>query len=107
METMLQLLLTYLNPVTWINAIFDVIIDSAFTVLQLLLDTAALLLGAINWLCPVFPNLHPPQVVLDMIKHMAWIIPWSYAVQMLTVMIGCTMFAVMTTWTLRWLKVIR
>lgn len=116
MQNLINFLLYYLNPVNFINLLWDLVLDAVYLILQLVIDTFAMLLAGINWICPVFPNLAPPtsfdaggtQVQFaKIIKYIAWVIPWNYALNMITVMIGCTMFALMTTWILRWVKVVK
>jgi len=116
MSDLINYSLTYLNPISFINMLWDFVLDCIYMLLQLLIDTLVLLLAAINWICPVMPNLSPPSSIQvagssfqfsQFLRWIAWIIPWDYAVSMIIVMIGCTMFAIMTTWTLRWAKVIR
>jgi len=107
MDSLINFFLTYFNPTYIFNLLWDLCIDFLYMCMQFLIDVGAGLLSLVNWICPVFPDLHPPWLVLTWLKHMAWIIPWHYATQMLIVMVGCTMFAIMTTWVLRWLKVVR
>jgi len=116
MNDLINFLMTYLNPIYWMNLLWDFLLDAIYLFLQLVLDTLVLILSAVNWLCPVFPNLSPPTEITvgssslsfaTLLSWVSWVIPWHYAFQMITVMIGCTMFAVMTTWVLRWMKVVR
>lgn len=94
---------------------WDLVVDVMYLLAQFFIDTLTLLLSFVNWVCPVFPNLGPPTVNIDgfgnvwakILSAIAWIIPWGYAAQLLIVMSSCTMFAIMTTWILRWLKVVK
>lgn len=107
MDALINFIMTYLNPIYLLNLLWSLVVDAVYMLFQLIVDTLVLLLSAVNWLCPVFPTLAPPPMFIAIAKHVAWVIPWHYAGQMIVVMIGCTMFAIMTTWTLRWMKVIR
>jgi len=107
MENFLNLILQYLNPITWLNALWELCIDLLYMFLQFGINLLTGLAATINWVCPVFPSLSPPPMFTQVVKSMAWVIPWHYGAQMILVMIGCTMFAVMVCWTLRWLKVVR
>jgi len=107
MDALINFLITYLNPLTWLNLLWAMLIDSIYLLFQFVIDLLTSLMLIINWVCPVFPNLEPSPMVLQVAKNVAWVIPWHYGAQMLIVMAGCTMFAIMTMWTLRWLKVLR
>lgn len=107
MQDLINFLLNYLNPINLLNLLWGLVLDAFYLLAQLVLDTLVLLLAAVNWLCPVFPTLQPPAQFVTIAKHVAWVIPWDYGVKMIVVMIGCTMFAIMTTWILRWMKIVK
>jgi len=107
MESILNWIITYLNPINLLNLLWELCVDFVYLVAQWVVDLLTILISTINWLCPVFPNLSPPPIVLSVARKVAWVIPWHYASRMVVVMIGLTIFAIMVSWSLRWAKIIR
>lgn len=110
MESIINFFATYFNPVKLLNMIWDLHVDALYYAAQLAIDILVGLAAGLNWLCPAMASLvppNPPPIVLQMLNHVAWIIPWNYAVDLLAAMFCMTMLTIMTSWTLRWMKVIR
>lgn len=110
MESILNFFLTYFNPTNFINMLWNLHIDAFYYFIQLIIDTMAGLVAGLNWLCPVMEKLvppTPPPIITQMARHVAWVIPWNYAVDLVAAMMCMTMLTIMTSWTLRWMKVIK
>ena len=107
MSDLINFILTYLNPIYLFNLLWDLVIDAFYLIIQMIVDTLTGLLAIVNWITPSFPDLAPPQIVVDIAKFSAWVIPWHYAFLIVTLMITLTVFAISTTWILRWIKVIK
>jgi len=110
MESILNFFLTYFNPVKLLNMLWDLLIDAFYYFVQLVIDTFVLLVSGLNWICPVMEKLvppTPPPIITRIAANVAWVIPWGYAVDLLAAMFCMTMLTIMSSWTLRWMKVIR
>jgi len=110
MESILNFFITYFNPTTFINRLWELHIDAFYYLLQLIIDTLTGLVAGLNWLCPVMEKLMPPSpppIITRIAGHIAWVIPWGYAVDLLAAMFCMTLLTIMSSWILRWMKVIR
>jgi len=73
MDAFLNWIITYLNPINLLNLLWDLCLDLFYMVIQGLVDLLTLLVSGINWICPVFPNLSPPPMVLSVARNVAWV----------------------------------
>jgi len=90
--------------------LWDLHVDAFWYMVQLLVDLFVGLVAALNWVCPAMEKLvppSPPPIIIKMAGHIAWIVPWNYALDLIAAMFCMTLLTIMSSWTLRWMKVIR
>ena len=101
----LSQLLNFLNPVLWMNKLWEWIKDVFYMIGQLLIDAFVFFMSLINWTLPDIPtvSIAPIEPYLSAIN---WIVPFDFAVTVSGIIITSTIAYFTVGCLLRWAKVV-